>query len=53
MKKRIIIFIIGTLLIFFIACCVLFDFNKDTDDLVDITVAEVAHTIFYAPQYVA
>ena len=53
MKKRIIIFIIGTLLIFFIACSVLFNFNKDSDDLIDITVAEVAHTIFYAPQYVA
>lgn len=53
MKRRIIIYVIGVLLIFIIACAVLFDFNKDTDNLVDITVAEVAHTIFYAPQYVA
>lgn len=53
MKKRIIIYIIGVLLTFVIACSVLFNFNKKSDELVDITVAEVAHTIFYAPQYVA
>lgn len=54
MKRRIIIYVIGVLLIFIIACAVLFDINKTTnDELVDITVAEVAHTIFYAPQYVA
>ena len=54
MKKRIIIYLIGVLLIFFAASSVIFNFNKvDDDELIDITVAEVAHTIFYAPQYVA
>ena len=53
MKKKIIIYLVGILLIFFAASSVLFNFNKNTDDLKDITVAEVAHTIFYAPQYVA
>ena len=53
MKKKIIIYLVGILLIFFAASSVLFNFNKNTDDLIDITVAEVAHTIFYAPQYVA
>lgn len=54
MKRRIIIYFIGVLLLFILASSILFDFNKNDDnDLVDITVAEVAHTIFYAPQYVA
>lgn len=54
MKRRIIIYFIGVLLLFILISSVLFDFNKNDDnDLVDITVAEVAHTIFYAPQYVA
>lgn len=51
MKKKFfkIIFILG---IFLIACFCLF--NKDDDsNLIDIKVAEVAHSIFYAPQYVA
>ena len=53
MKKRFIIYLVGVLLIFFAASSVMFNFNKNTDDLTDITVAEVAHTIFYAPQYVS
>lgn len=52
MKRRIILFILGTALVFIAASSVLFDFNKN-DDLEKVTVAEVAHTIFYAPQYVA
>lgn len=56
MKKRILFFVIGSIVILLAACSVLFDFGKDNDtknDLKKITVAEVAHTIFYAPQYVA
>ena len=50
MKNKIIttIFI---LLIFLIASMVLF--NKTDNNLKKIRVAEVAHSIFYAPQYVA
>ncbi len=56
MKKKIIIFVIGGILIFLIAALVLFDLNKgDSKDnkLTKITLAEVTHSIFYAPQYVA
>ena len=51
MKKKIftIIFII---LIFLIASMVLFN-KKDKSNLQKIKVAEVAHSIFYAPQYVS
>lgn len=55
--KKIIIYLISAIIILFLACLVLFDFNKkdkkDTKSLEKVTVAEVAHTIFYAPQYVA
>lgn len=52
--KKIIIYVVGILIVFALACLVLFDFNKKEDkNLEKITVAEVAHTIFYAPQYVA
>ena len=53
MKKRIIIFILSCLLIFIAAGSVLFDFNNNEKELKKVKVAEVAHTIFYAPQYVA
>lgn len=54
MKKRIIIYFLCSLLLLVIASSVLFDFNNENDNkLKKITVAEVAHTIFYAPQYVA
>ena len=43
--------IIFLLLIFLIASLVLF--NKKEEDTVKIKVAEVAHSIFYAPQYVS
>ena len=52
MKRRILLFILGVILVFFAAASVLFDFN-DKHSLKKITVAEVAHTIFYAPQYAA
>ena len=53
MKKKIILYILGCLLLFIIACSVLFNFNNKDSNLKKITVAEVAHTVFYAPQYVA
>ena len=52
MKRRILLFVLGVILVFFAAASVLFDFN-DKHSLKKITVAEVAHTIFYAPQYAA
>ena len=55
MNKRFWISLLYSILIFFAASAVLFNFNnKDKDNsLEEITLAEVAHTIFYAPQYVA
>ena len=52
MKRRILLCVLGVILVFFAAASVLFDFN-DKHSLKKITVAEVAHTIFYAPQYAA
>lgn len=52
--KRIISYVVFCLLIFVCAASVLFSFNKGKDkDLTKIKVSEVAHTIFYAPMYVA
>ena len=54
MKKRFWISLLYSILIFFIASSVLFNFNNNkNNNLKEITLAEVAHTIFYAPQYVA
>ena len=53
MKKKFILVSLCVILLFVIACSVLFDFRKENNELKKITVAEVAHTIFYAPQYVA
>ena len=55
MRKKIFIYVLFAILLLIFACSVLFDFgkNKKDDKLEKITVAEVAHTIFYAPQYVA
>ena len=56
MKKKVFVYILCGILIFLLASLVLFDFNKGKDTKqknTKITMAEVAHTIFYAPQYVA
>ncbi len=56
MKRKIVIFILGGILIFIIAALVLFDLNKGDskeEKMQKITLAEVTHSIFYAPQYVA
>ena len=54
MKKKFWISLLYSILIFFVASSVLFNFNNNkNNNLEEITLAEVAHTIFYAPQYVA
>lgn len=53
MKKRIITSI-AIIIIFLLACAVLFNKqNNNNSDLIKVKVAEVAHSIFYAPQYAA
>lgn len=54
MKNKIIT-VVAIFIIFILACSVLFNmFKKDNDSsLTKVKVAEVAHSIFYAPQYVA
>ena len=54
--KKTIVYIVVILVIFALACAVLFNFNKKDDDgkdLETVRLAEVAHSIFYAPMYVA
>ncbi len=54
--KKTIIYIIFILIIFCLACAVLFNFNNDNSDdsnLEVVRLSEVAHSIFYAPMYVA
>lgn len=52
MKKKIVT-TLGILLILCICFITLYDFNKKDNDLTKVKVAEVAHSIFYAPQYAA
>ena len=55
MKKNI-LYIGSILIVFVLACSVLFNFNKKKDEkkeYTDVTLAEVTHSIFYAPMYVA
>ncbi len=52
MKKKI-ISITFILIIFALACGVLFNNRNNKKDLIKVKVAEVAHSIFYAPQYAA
>lgn len=52
MRKKIVT-TLGILLIFCICLITLYDNNKKENNLTKVSVAEVAHSIFYAPQYVA
>ena len=52
MKKKVIT-IVSLVIVFLIVCATLFNFNTKKSDLKKVKVAEVAHSIFYAPQYVA
>ena len=53
--KKIWTFILGLFIILVLVSLVFFDFNKkdNSKNLEKVTLAEVAHTVFYAPQYVA
>ena len=53
MKKKIIVYLLGVLVISILVSSLFLDFNKKSNDLKRIRLAEVAHTIFYAPMYVA
>lgn len=56
MKKKIFVYLISVILIFIIAISSLVNINNkknNTKKLEKITLAEVAHTVFYAPMYVA
>lgn len=53
MKKKVFIYLFGVIIIFIVACSCLFNLNKKEEKLETITLAEVAHTVFYAPMYVA
>ena len=45
--------ILSLIIIAIIFLTTIFYFKKDTSDLTKVKVAEVTHSIFYAPQYVA
>ena len=52
--KKTIGYLLLIIFIFIVGSAVLFDFNtNNTEKLEKVTLAEVAHTIFYAPMYVA
>lgn len=55
MKKNFLFYILFFILILLMVGSLFFDFNKKNKNngAAKVTVAEVAHTIFYAPQYVA
>lgn len=50
--KKIVIPIIVVALLLIAVGAIFFNFNRDSD-LTKVKVAETAHTVFYAPQYVA
>ena len=52
MKNKLLIYMFYITIIFLVGAAVLFNFNKEKDDN-KIVLAEVAHTVFYAPMYVA
>lgn len=52
--KKIIAYIVSGIIVLVLALSVFLNFNKsEKKDMKKVTLAEVAHTIFYAPQYVA
>ena len=61
MKKKIFVYLLCICLIFIIGSSVLFNFNSSNQSanktknvsVTKVTLAEVAHTVFYAPMYVA
>ena len=58
MKKKLFVYLLCLCIVFLVGTIYLFDFNKKdtnkaTKKLERVTLAEVAHTIFYAPMYVS
>ena len=53
MKKKIFVYLFCVIIVFTIACSYLFNNKKIDKNLEKVTLAEVAHTVFYAPMYVA
>lgn len=56
MKKNILYYCLFFILVFLMVCSLFLDFNhskKNENKRTKVTLAEVAHTIFYSPQYVA
>ena len=53
MKKKIFVYLFCVIIVFIIACSYLFNNRKIDKNLEKVTLAEVAHTVFYAPMYVA
>ena len=52
--KRIFIYLLGIIFLLIVSAAVFCDYNKEKKTTLEkVTVAEVAHTIFYAPMYVA
>lgn len=53
--RKVIVKVVMILLIFVVLCSAIFSCNRDdkSGNLTTVRVAEVAHSIFYAPQYVA
>ncbi|MEG0995108.1 MAG: ABC transporter substrate-binding protein [Bacilli bacterium] len=51
--KKIIAYIVGALVLLIIALGVIMNYQKKDNNLIKVRLAEVAHTVFYAPQYVA
>ena len=52
MKKKIVT-VIAICLVFALCFITMYDLGKKKSDLTTVKVAEVAHSIFYAPQYAA
>lgn len=54
MKKKIFVYLLCVVAIFIVSSSIIFDFNKKEDTKNEkVVLAEVAHTVFYAPMYVA
>lgn len=52
--KKVVVKVLAILVVFVLLCSAIFNLNRNNDNnLKTIRVAEVAHSIFYAPQYAA
>jgi len=53
MKRKIFVYLLSIIIIFVVVCSYFFSFKNENKKLEKVTLAEVAHTVFYAPMYVA